>query len=336
MKQPQNLEEFYIEELRDLYDAEKQLLKALPRMAKAASHQELKDALQEHAEQTGEQANRLEQILKNHGSNARGRKCRAMMGLIEEGQELMGGKPLPDIMDVGLITTAQKVEHYEMAGYGCTTTYAKLLGLKEDAQLLHQTLSEEKETDTRLTRLAKSIVNPEARDTSEEDGEVEPARGSRHRVGVQARTATRSTARKNTSGRAGNRASASGDGSRGRTNASRSSKSKRGGSRKQSAEQGQARGEARSTKDLEEIRAWAEARGGKPAKVCGTGSGKDPGLLRLDFPGYSGADSLQEISWEEWYDKFKENNLTFLYQDTKKSGEESRFFKLVCMEGQKK
>jgi len=90
-------------------------------------------------------------------------------------------------------------------------------------------------------------------------------------------------------------------------------------------------GEALATKDLEEIRAWAEARGGKPAHVCGTGRGEDPGMLRIDFPGYSGAGSLEEISWEEWYEKFKDNNLTFLYQDKTKDGKESRFFKLVCM-----
>lgn len=123
----QTFKDFYVEELRDLYDAEKQLLKALPRMAKAASHDELKSAFEQ---QTQEQINRLEQILERHGKARRGRKCKAMLGLIEEGREMMGEKMLPDILDASLITTAQKVEHYEIAGYGCTATYAKLLGLR--------------------------------------------------------------------------------------------------------------------------------------------------------------------------------------------------------------
>ena len=91
-------------------------------------------------------------------------------------------------------------------------------------------------------------------------------------------------------------------------------------------------GSAQATKDLDQIRAWAEARRGEPARVRGTGDEKDPGLLRIDFPGYSGEDTLEHISWEEWYKKFKDLNLTFLYQDRLKSGKESRFFKLVCME----
>ncbi len=96
-----------------------------------------------------------------------------------------------------------------------------------------------------------------------------------------------------------------------------------------------AEGEAKATKDLEEIREWAEARGGQPARVRGTGNERDPGLLRIDFPGYSGEQTLEHISWDEWYEKFDDNNLTFLYQDKTKGGKESRFFKLVCMESKK-
>jgi ferritin-like metal-binding protein YciE len=320
----ENLEQFYVEELRDLYDAEKQLLRALPRMAKAASHDELKSTFQEHAEQTQEQLNRLERILDKHGKNGRGKKCKAMMGLIEEGKEMMDEKPTANIMDVGLITTAQKVEHYEIAGYGCMSTYAKLLGLRDEADLLHKTLQEEKETDGKLTKLAKSIVNPEA---EEEEGDMdqEPASASR----TQTRDAGRSTQKKSSSSSRSRSSTAKKSSNSGRPR----SKSKSNGS--QGRDEHAADGEAIPTKDLEQIKAWAEARGGKPVHVKGTGSGKDPGLLRIDFPGYSGGQSLEPISWEEWYQKFQDNNLTFLYQDKTKDGKESRFFKLVCMEAEK-
>jgi ferritin-like metal-binding protein YciE len=315
----QSLEEYYVEELKDLYDAEKQLLRALPRMAKAAAHEELKAAFEEHAEQTQEQINRLERILKKHGKDGRGHRCKAMLGLIEEGREMMDEKPSPNIMDVGLITTAQKVEHYEIAGYGCTTTYAKLLGLKDEAELLHRTLTEEKETDTRLTKLAKTIINPDAEnDAAEFDDDQQQPRSKRH---AQGRSSTKSSAGRANSIRTGGSRARSG----GRT--ARAATSGRNGRARSSSGSS---GAAKSTQDLDEIRQWVEARGGKPAKVCGTGKGNDPGLLRIDFPGYSGGDSLQAIPWDEWYQKFQETNLTFIYQDKTKGGKESRFFKLVC------
>ena len=300
----ETLEQYYLEELRDLYDAEKQLTKALPRMAKAASHQQLKSALQQHAAQTERQAGRLEKILKKHGVNGKGRKCKAMTGLIEEGKEMMSQRPSPDILDVCLITTAQKVEHYEIAGYGCTATYARLLNLEADAKLLHQTLEEEKATDNKLTRLAETIVNSEAKET--DSGPAMRATAAKSRARTGGRTAQKSTRR--TTGK------------------------KSGGRSRTQPGQKDSPGEAHSTKDLEEIKAWAEPRGGQPARVCGTGNDQDPGILRLDFPGYSGEDSLEHISWDEWFEKFQENNLTFLYQDKTKDGKESRFFKLVCME----
>jgi len=314
---PATLEQIYVEELRDLFDAEKQLLRALPRMAKAASHEELQMAFERHAKQTQEHANRLERILSKRAQNSRGKKCKAMMGLLEEGKEMMVEDPEPGIMDVGLITNAQKVEHYEIAGYGCMTTYAKLLGFKQDAALLEKTLQEEKDTDAKLTELAESIVNADA----EEEGETEDEgdRQPRSKSQTQGRSSSRGKASKSSSNR-----------SRGRSRSSSGSRHTSSDSSSDTAD-----GEARATKDLEEIKAWAEARGGKPAHVKGTGSAKDPGLLRIDFPGYSGEQSLEHIPWEEWYDKFKENNLTFLHQDKKKDGHESRFFKLVCMEGEK-
>lgn len=306
----ETLEQYYVEELRDLYDAEKQLLKALPKMAKAATHEELKSAFEEHAEQTQEQVNRLERILQKHGKNGRGKRCRAMLGLIEEGRELLEMKPLPEIADVGLITNAQKVEHYEIAGYGCTTAYAKLLGRKDEAELLHRTLVEEKETDSKLSKLAKSVVNREAAKGTEEES----------RTGARSKTSQ--------SRRGSPRASAQATAQASKPSRSSGSRRKSGGSR----QSGSADSEAQPTKDLDEIKSWVEARGGTPARVRGTGSGKDPGLLRIDFPGYSGEQSLEHISWDEWYEKFQENNLTFLHQDKTKNGQQSRFFKLVCME----
>ena len=151
------LEDFYIEELKDVYDAEKQLLKALPLMARAAQSQELKDAFEQHTAETQEQKRRLEGIFKRLNEPAKGKKCKAMSGLIREGQEFLGEDAVPDIVDVGLITMAQKIEHYEIATYGSLATYAKLLGFEDDKQLLGHTLQEEKSTDGKLTLLAGSL-----------------------------------------------------------------------------------------------------------------------------------------------------------------------------------
>jgi ferritin-like metal-binding protein YciE len=156
------LEDLYLEELKDLYDAEKQLLKALPKMAGAASSSELQEAFKKHTAQTQKQVERLDQIFKDRGQSAAGKTCKAMKGLIAEAKELLNGDVDPEMLDVGLIAAAQKVEHYEIAGYGCTTNYARLLGLEEEARLLHQTLEEEKSTDGKLTVLAEAIVNEEA------------------------------------------------------------------------------------------------------------------------------------------------------------------------------
>lgn len=150
-------EDFYIEELKDIYDAEKQLLKALPLMAQAAQSQELRDAFELHTAQTREQKARLERIFKRLNEPAKGKKCKAMSGLIREGQEFLGEDAVPEIIDVGLITMGQKIEHYEIATYGSLATYAKLLGYEEDKQLLGQTLQEEKSTDGTLTLLAEAL-----------------------------------------------------------------------------------------------------------------------------------------------------------------------------------
>jgi ferritin-like metal-binding protein YciE len=153
------LTDLYVHELKDLYSAEKQILKALPKMAKAASNKELVTGFQQHLEQTKGHAERLEQILSNHKQTTRGPKCKGMEGVIAEGAEMIEEEADVELKDAGLIAAAQRVEHYEIAGYGTARTYAELLGDKEGEKLLALTLEEERQTDQKLSQLAKSAVN---------------------------------------------------------------------------------------------------------------------------------------------------------------------------------
>ena len=155
----QTLKDLYIKELKDLYSAENQIIKALPKMAKAATNEDLAAGFEEHLEQTKEHAARLEKILKGLDETTRGPKCHGMEGVLEEGAEMMEEEGDEEVIDAGLISAAQRVEHYEMAGYGCVVAYAKLLGDKEGAKLLQQTLDEEEQTDEKLTDLAESVIN---------------------------------------------------------------------------------------------------------------------------------------------------------------------------------
>lgn len=156
------LKDLYIEELKDLYSAEKQLTKALPKMAKAATDKQLQQAFRNHLRETAEHVARLERICKDLGVSPRGKKCVGMEGLIEEGNELIQEKPDEGVLDAGLISKAQHVEHYEMAGYGTVRTYARQLGYDDQAELLQQTLDEEGKADHLLTALAESGINVEA------------------------------------------------------------------------------------------------------------------------------------------------------------------------------
>jgi ferritin-like metal-binding protein YciE len=156
------LQKLYTDELRDLYNAENQLLKALPKMAKAASSDDLKDAFEKHLEQTKGHVERLEQVFEELGEKPKGKTCRAMKGLVEEGSEILQRDGEESVIDAGIIVAAQKVEHYEIAGYGSVRTFAHLLGQNKAAELLQRTLDEESETNELLNRLAESIVNPEA------------------------------------------------------------------------------------------------------------------------------------------------------------------------------
>jgi ferritin-like metal-binding protein YciE len=157
----QGLKELYIDELKDLYNAENQLVKALPKMAKASSSDELRAGFEEHLEQTKGHVERLEQIFEMLGENPKGKKCVGMEGLIEEGSEITKEDFEDSVMDAGLIGAAQRVEHYEIAAYGTARALAETLGEDEHVALLEATLSEEKETDEKLTELAQQI-NQEA------------------------------------------------------------------------------------------------------------------------------------------------------------------------------
>ena len=162
------LESLFVHELKDLLSAEKQLTKALPKMAKGAASDALKTAFEEHLEQTKGHVARLEEIFAMLDKSPRAQLCKGMEGLIEEGAELLEEEGEPIVKDAALIGAAQRVEHYEIAAYGTARTLAELLGNDEAAELLQQTLDEEKETDEKLTELAMSEINVEAAEVTED------------------------------------------------------------------------------------------------------------------------------------------------------------------------
>ena len=176
-----SMQELFIEELRDMYHAEKQLARALPKLAKAANSEQLRTAFEEHTEQTKGQIERLQQVFESIGSPARAKRCEAMEGLVEEAQEMLDEDISDELLDVALIASAQKVEHYEIAGYGTLRTLAQQLGHNEAAKLLEETLNEEKQTDELLNKIALGEVNKTAMqaEESENEEEMETAGGSR-------------------------------------------------------------------------------------------------------------------------------------------------------------
>jgi len=174
------LRELYVQELKDLYDAENQITKALPKMMKETSSDELRSALEEHLEVTKEQARRIEQIFQSMGERLKAEKCKGMQGVISEGSELLKEADDDDVRDAGIIASAQKVEHYEIASYGTVRTYAQLLGENEAVELLQETLDEEKEADQKLNALAEEInVEATAGEGEEEEERTTARRGSR-------------------------------------------------------------------------------------------------------------------------------------------------------------
>jgi ferritin-like metal-binding protein YciE len=158
-----SLHELYVAELKDLYDAEQRIIKALPKMAKAASSPDLRNAFEEHLQQTQGHVQRLERVFQSLDEPAKGQKCKGIEGIIDEGEDLMDEDAPPAVCDAALIAAAQRVEHYEIAAYGTVRNFARRLGYSDQAELLNQTLQEEGATDKKLTSLAESYVNEEAR-----------------------------------------------------------------------------------------------------------------------------------------------------------------------------
>lgn len=306
------LQELLTDQLRDLYDAEKQLTKALPRLAKAASHPELKQAFTEHTEVTKNQVARLEEIFDMLGEKAKGKPCKGMKGLVEEGQDHISEHRKGEMLDCAIIAASARVEHYEIAGYLAARATAKVLGNREVANLLQETLKEEEQTGKLLMQIGDRLQKEMLAAGGEEEEEMEepPA----------AKKAAKKASKRGGSGSAPKSVSRQGGASKGAS--SRGSGAASGGSSASSI----------VSTDHDEIREWAEARGAKPAAVKGTGKKGDTGLLRLDFPGYSGGDSLQEITWEEFFEKFDEQGLALLHQETTAAGEQSNFNKIVARE----
>jgi ferritin-like metal-binding protein YciE len=180
------LYDLMLDELKDLYNAENQLVKALPKMAKASSAPDLTTAFQEHIEQTHEHVERLDRIFEQLGVSPRGKKCHAMEGLIEEGKELIDADLQETAKDAGIIGAAQKVEHYEIAGYGTARAHAQRLGMHEVVQLLEETLAEEKQADAKLTHLAEAI-NHAAQDEEPSQHEAADGRTGGSRAKTNAR-----------------------------------------------------------------------------------------------------------------------------------------------------
>lgn len=158
----ESMEDLFLEQIEDLYDAEKRLVKALPKMAEASTSQSLRQAIQSHLMETEGHVSRLENIFRTLGKSAKGQTCDAMKGLISEGEDMIRDTNPSPLRDAGIIASANRVEHYEIAGYGSARTFAQTLGLREAASLLDQTLQEEKRADEKLTQLAESMVNEEA------------------------------------------------------------------------------------------------------------------------------------------------------------------------------
>jgi ferritin-like metal-binding protein YciE len=306
------MQQFLIEQLRTLYDAEKQLTKALPRMAKAATDEELAQGFRQHTEQTKEQAGRIEQIFQTMGVKARGAACAPMQALIEEGQQIISSGMEDAIRDIGLASAGRRVEHFEIAAYDALAAAAQSVKQTEIAQLLQETLREETETDKRLAAVAKRLLKESARAKPASEESDESAQ----------RSSGRSSGRNATAGASGR--SSGGQGSR-------SSRSGGNGSRSQNQNL------SSTTIDHDEIRQWAEQRGGKPACVQGTGGKGDIGMLRIEFPGKPNAKDakLQAISWDDFFEKFDERGLALVYQDTTSRGQKSNFNKLVSREGGK-
>jgi ferritin-like metal-binding protein YciE len=188
------LQELFVEQIRDIYDAEKQLVKALPKLAKAAESEELAEAIQNHLSETQNHVSRLEEVFRVVGVAARGKTCKGMKGLLEEGSEAIQEEE-GMLRDLAMIAGAQKVEHYEMSAYGTARTLAEQLGLDEAVKLLQQTENEEKHADAKLTEIAMSLYELEEEDEEDTNRETASAGSSRSSGGSAAKSGNRKTSR---------------------------------------------------------------------------------------------------------------------------------------------
>lgn len=159
----ESLEDLYLAELKDMYDAENRIVKALPKMVEKAQSPELRSAFEQHLAETQIHVGRLERIFETMNEAPKGQKCKGIVGIISEGEDMMGHGAPPAVNDAALIAAAQRVEHYEMAAYGTLRSYARRLGFEDQAQILNQTLQEESDTDKKLTNLAESFINEQAK-----------------------------------------------------------------------------------------------------------------------------------------------------------------------------
>lgn len=348
----ESLQDLLEDTVKDIYSAETQMLKAMPRLTKAATSPELQKALQQHLTQTQEQVKRLEQVAESLGIRPTGKKCAGMEGLIKEAQEILSEGEDEDALDARIICAVQKVEHYEIASYGCARTYAQELGHRKAAQLLERTLKEEAQTDQKLTQIAERAVNRRAKEAEQEEAASRKSAGSQKSGSASRSKSSKSSGRSSraSSGSSKSGGKSSGSSSRSSSSSSKSSSSssrssKSGGSKSAGKSSARSGGSSRSgngsssgnvTTDHEEIRRWVEERGGHPACVRGTGNKGDTGLLRIDYPGYSGEQELEEISWDDFFEKFDQEKLAFLFQEQTADGKESRFSKLISRASAKK
>ena len=288
-------QEIFVNHIRGIFDAEKQAVRIMPRMAKAVSDREVRTALEEHIKETRGQISRLEKVFESLGTKARSKPCHGMKGLIEEVTESLNEETGEDLKSAELVAAGRKQEHYEIAAYEAVRSMAQTLGMRDVAGLLGENLDEEVRMERRLGQAWKRLIK-------------EAGRGRTDGHTVQAKSTSRTTR-------------TAGDG--------RTRSSGRSATRTTSQAGSSGKRVSKATIDHEEIRRWAEDRGAHPACVRKTGGKGDIGMIRLDFPGYSGAQSLQEIGWDDFFRKFDENRLALVYEEKTARGQKSNFNKLV-------
>ena len=334
------LQELLVDELQDLYDAEKQLVRALPKMAKAASDEELANAFREHLEVTKGQVQRIEQVFEQLETRAKSKPCKGMKGIVDEGNEMMQEGLDDALLDSAMVGAGRKVEHYEMMGYESVSSLAKQIGRSDVAEMLQETLREEMQADKMLAQISKRLLKEASSSGRMQEGGEEQEAGSRGRGGSRSAGSRSGSGQASKSSGRGRSSSRGGSSSNGSSRSGGSSASKRSsGSSSAKRSGGASAGGARTSRnsrvltDPEEVRQWAEERGARPACVQGTGGKGDVGMIRLEFGGpFGNDDKLQEISWDDWSREFQGRKLALIVQDKTARGQKSNFNKLISQE----